>query len=62
MKLLSINGSPRKNGNCEALIKEISTVAKAKGAEIHTVNLNELKFKGCQGCNHCKKNRKMRHS
>ena len=49
-----ILGSPRK-GNSEAIAEAIANEAKAKGNEIKTFKLNQLKARGCQSCYGCKK-------
>jgi multimeric flavodoxin WrbA len=54
MKVMAFNGSPRKKGNTETLIKTILKGAQSKGAETRLINLNELKIDGCQGCDACK--------
>ncbi|MBF0300244.1 MAG: flavodoxin family protein [Oligoflexia bacterium] len=54
MKILSIQGSPRKNGNSATLSKYFLESAASVGAKINTVILNELKYRGCQGCMACK--------
>lgn len=52
MRILILNGSPRKNGNTELLAK-----AFAKGAEenneVEIVNVAELNISPCRGCNYC---------
>ncbi|RJP74142.1 MAG: flavodoxin family protein [Candidatus Abyssobacteria bacterium SURF_17] len=55
MKVIGLNGSPRKNANTSTLVEAVLKGAAAKGAETRIVNLNELKMQGCQGCEACKK-------
>lgn len=67
MKILVLNGSPRRNGHTARLLDVVVGAATdaAKGAggaggakpetEVRTYILNELAFKGCQGCLECKK-------
>jgi len=50
MKLLGINGSPRRGGNTEILLNNALFGAKTKGAEIESIALNNLKFAPCQEC------------
>lgn len=52
-KVIGIAGSPRKNGNSTTLMKAVLAAAEAAGAETSTVHLNELTFRGCQGCDPC---------
>lgn len=54
MRVIGINGSPRKNANTAALVQKILSGAREKGAETATFNLNELNIKPCQSCNACK--------
>lgn len=55
MKVLAINGSPRKNGNVMALLSAALEGAKDAGADTEVVNLYELTFKGCVSCFACRK-------
>jgi multimeric flavodoxin WrbA len=54
MKITHIAGSPRKNGNSMRMAKRFLTHAEEKGSEIKTYSLNQMDFKGCQGCYLCK--------
>lgn len=56
MKILVINGSPRRNGNTSQLMDLIldSTKKANQDFEILRYDLNDLAFKGCQGCMGCK--------
>lgn len=54
MKVLGIMGSPRKNGNTNALLNQALEGAKSLGANTSIVYVNELNIRGCQGCNTCK--------
>ncbi len=56
MKILAINGSPRKDGNTAAMLNEVLAGAAEKGAETRIVHLNDLNVKGCQGCLWCREN------
>lgn len=55
MKVLAINGSPRKNWNTGLLLKNALDGAALGGAEVELINLYELNFKGCISCFACKK-------
>lgn len=54
MKIVSLQGSPRINGNSAAMAKRFCSTAAKHGAEITTYILNELQYRGCQGCFLCK--------
>lgn len=54
MKVIAINGSPRKTWNTAILLKKALEGAASKGAETEFVHLNDLNFKGCQSCFTCK--------
>ena len=54
MKLLAINGSPRKNWNTAKLLQKIVDGAVSQGAETELVHLVDLNFKGCTSCFACK--------
>jgi len=56
MKVLAINGSPRKKGNTSTMLDKILEGAAEKGAETRMIHLNELNMKGCQGCLWCREN------
>jgi multimeric flavodoxin WrbA len=53
-KVLCILGSPRKNGNSAAIAGKFVTTAQEMGAEVTTFVLNDMVYKGCQGCMACK--------
>lgn len=55
MKVLAVNGSPRKNGNTAVLLENALRGAEKNGAETEAVNLYELNFKGCVSCFACKR-------
>ena len=54
MKLMAINGSPRKIWNTATLLKKALTGAASQGAETELVHLYDLNFKGCISCFACK--------
>jgi multimeric flavodoxin WrbA len=54
MKILAINGSPRKSWNTATLLKKALEGAAAEGAETELVHLYDLDFKGCISCFACK--------
>ncbi len=54
MKLLAINGSPRKTWNTATLLEKAMEGAASHGATTELVHLYELEFKGCISCFACK--------
>jgi multimeric flavodoxin WrbA len=54
MKVMAINGSPRKNWNTDTLLKNVLDGAASAGAETEMVYLYDLKFCGCKSCMACK--------
>ena len=54
MKIMFINGSPRKNWNTDILMKKALEGAVSAGAEAEMVYLYDLKFRGCVSCMACK--------
>ena len=53
IKAIGIAGSPRRAGNSTTLLKAALDGAASAGAETDIVYLNDLVFKGCQGCQPC---------
>jgi len=54
MKILAINGSPRKNWNTATLLVKALEGAASAGAETELVHLYDLNYKGCISCFACK--------
>ena len=54
MKIIAVNGSPRKNWNTDTLLKNVLDGAASAGAETEMVYLYDLKFCGCKSCMACK--------
>jgi len=54
MKVIAINGSPRKNWNTDTLLKKALEGAASAGADTEMVYLYDLKFRGCVSCLGCK--------
>lgn len=55
MKVIAINGSPRKNWNTAQLLENAIEGAKSAGAEIEFIHLYDLDYKGCRSCLSCKR-------
>ena len=54
MKIIAINGSPRKTWNTATLLGSALEGAASKGASTQMVHLYDLDFKGCISCFACK--------
>lgn len=54
MKILAINGSPRKEWNTATLLEKSLEGAASEGADVEIVHLYEINFKGCTSCFACK--------
>ncbi|WP_319506760.1 flavodoxin family protein [uncultured Methanolobus sp.] len=57
MKVIAINGSPRKEGNTAALLKQLTTKLEAEGIETETINIGGKKVRGCTACMKCFENK-----
>ena len=55
MRILVINGSPRKGGNTETLLNAMAAGAQEAGATISNVDLRSLDVSPCRACDACKK-------
>lgn len=53
MKAVAINGSPRRGGNTEILLKQVLTVLAGAGWETEFVQLGGTPIRGCQACYVC---------
>ena len=54
MKVIAVNGSPRKEWNTATLLKRALDGAASKGAETKLAHLYDLDYKGCCSCFACK--------
>ena len=54
MKLIAINGSPRKTWNTATLLQKAAEGAASQGAQTELIHLYDLTFKGCVSCFACK--------
>lgn len=55
MKILILNGSPRKNWNTAMMLKEAQKGAESAGAETEYIDLFDLTYTGCRSCLACKR-------
>ncbi len=60
MKVLAINGSPRKNGNTAMLIDTVFAELTKEGIETERVQLGGKKIHGCTACMKCFENQDKR--
>ena len=58
MKVLMINGSPKKDGNTALSLAEMAKVFDAEGVDYEVVQVGNLDVRGCVGCMQCFKNKK----
>ncbi len=56
MKILAINGSPRRGGNTDLLLGEFVRGGRESGAEVEVILLRELKISPCLEIYACKEN------
>ena len=54
MKVIALNGSPRKKWNTATLLKHALDGAATKGAETELIHLYDYNYKGCMSCFACK--------
>lgn len=55
MKVVAINGSPRKDGNTFHAINLVSEELKKEGIEVEIVHIGNKNIHGCIACGKCKK-------
>ena len=55
MRVLMINGSPRKNGNTSIALAEMERIFQEEGIQVETVQLGTQDIRGCIACLSCKK-------
>ena len=56
MKVLIINGSPRKGGNTATALAEAGKVLEQQGIEILNYQIGTKAMRGCIACNYCRLN------
>ena len=60
MYALAINGSPRKGGNTEILLKKTLEPLKADGWKTDLVQVGGKQIRGCMACGKCGENKNLR--
>ena len=53
MKVLLINGSPRKNGNTHLALSEVAKALNENGVETEIISIGTKAVQGCIACNRC---------
>ncbi len=53
MKVLILNGSPRKEGNTARALSEMISVFNEEGVEVEYIQVGQLSVRGCTGCSSC---------
>ena len=53
MKVLMINGSPRKDGNTSIALKEMEKAFAKNGIEVETMQIGNQAIRGCIACGTC---------
>lgn len=56
-KVLGVAGSPRKNGNSDALLRRVLEGVRRENIECTSIQLREIQFQGCIGCERCRKDK-----
>ena len=55
MKVLILNGSPKKNGNTAIAIQEMVKIFDEEGIETELIQVGSMMIRGCVSCNTCSK-------
>lgn len=55
MKAVAFNGSPRRGGNTEILLREVLKVLEEKGIKTELIQIGGKKVNGCVACMKCRK-------
>lgn len=53
MKVLMLNGSPRKGGNTSLALEEMRKIFEAEGVETQIVQIGNMDVRGCIACDRC---------
>ncbi len=56
-RVFGVSGSPRRNGNSDILLKSILTGVVQHDLSSEYLNLTDLQFQGCIGCERCRKDK-----
>jgi multimeric flavodoxin WrbA len=58
MKIIAINGSPRKNGNTSKALEIMGEELEKQGISVETIQIGHLDIHGCIGCGYCRTSEK----
>ena len=53
IKILLVNGSPKRSGNTSICLSEIANILQAEGIQTHTIHIGVKAIQGCTACNAC---------
>ncbi len=53
MKIVVLNGSPRKNGNTRIMAEAFAESAESKNHEVKILDIAHMSIKGCMACEYC---------
>ncbi len=53
MKVIAVNGSPRKGGNTEQMIREVFKVLNSSGIQTELIQIGGRLIQGCRACGEC---------
>ncbi len=56
-RVLAVGGSPRKGGNTDLIIRQITSGLKKENIDSEKVNLGDIQIQGCIGCEKCRKDK-----
>ncbi len=54
MKIIAVNGSPRKGGNTDFLLHEMVRIIEKNNLKTETIFLRDLELKPCDACKYCR--------
>ena len=57
VEVFGVSGSPRKNGNSDIILKTIISGVSQENISSGTLNLTNIQFQGCIGCEKCRKDK-----
>lgn len=55
MKVVAVNGSPRRDWNTAKILETALEEAQVQGAQVELMHLYDLRFTGCRSCFACKR-------